>query len=412
MGSPSPVRARTPSRSPSRGRSRRRSRSRSSARSRSYSGSRHRSRYDERPRNKRYSRSPSPPPRRRSSPRRYRSRSASPTSRRRRPSSSGKDCRVYVSNLAYDARWTHLKDFMREDRKAAGKRTAHTTSVSMVLDYCEHIDDLRSVVEYRYPEDAQRAIRTLNKVEFMGRPVFIREDREFEPTSSSKDPRKAPEDCRLHVGNDMKDLFRKAGRVLHTDIITDPDTRRSTGSGLVVFDDARDARAAIGRSEKLFVNERNRPPPPVPRSSGNGESRESRSQGPERSEPAHQSRDAGYGASAPPPPAYNDGYDAYNATPSLAAHHFPMGVVGGPGASLPSHGPNQIFVNNDLIDLFRHVGPVVRSEILLANGHPKGSGLVRFEDFATCERAIDKFHGYLYGGRYLDIRIDKFSTSS
>lgn len=78
------------------------------------------------------------------------------------------------------------------------------------------------------------------------------------------------------------------------------------------------------------------------------------------------------------------------------------------------------------------MGPVLRAEILLANGYPKGSGLVRFEEFTTCERAIGKrtiwekkrerensriykvvyigkFNGYLYGGRHLDVRLDKFS---
>lgn len=32
-----------------------------------------------------------------------------------------------------------------------------------------------SVVEYRHPEDAKRAIHIMNKAEFMGRPVFVRE---------------------------------------------------------------------------------------------------------------------------------------------------------------------------------------------------------------------------------------------
>lgn len=45
----------------------------------------------------------------------------------------------------------------------------------------------------------------------------------------------------------MKDLFRKTGRVLHTDVNTDPVTRRLNGTGLVIFDDPRDARAAIGK---------------------------------------------------------------------------------------------------------------------------------------------------------------------
>ncbi|KAG0183174.1 hypothetical protein DFQ29_009250 [Apophysomyces sp. BC1021] len=325
-------------------------------------------------------------------------------------------------------------------RVATGRDRHHLLQEEDLVQQAKTVESI--VVEYRYPEDAQRAIRTLNKVEFMGRPVFIREDREFESTSSSKDPRKAPEDCRLYVGNlpysaswqDMKDLFRKAGRVLHTDIISDPETRRSTGSGLVVFDDPRDARTAIdtfhgyewqGRTLEVCevgtITERNRPPPHASRSANNGEPRESRPQRTERSESFHQGSDTGYAAAnAPPPPAFSEGYDAYNATPPVPPQHFPVSTVGGPGASLSSHGPNQIFVNNlpysttwqDLIDLFRHVGPVVRSEILMANGHAKGSGLVRFEDFATCERAIDKFHGYLYGGRYLDIRVDKFSTPS
>lgn len=45
----------------------------------------------------------------------------------------------------------------------------------------------------------------------------------------------------------MKDLFRKAGRVLHTDIHTDTGSRRPNGHGTVIFDDARTARSAIGK---------------------------------------------------------------------------------------------------------------------------------------------------------------------
>lgn len=44
----------------------------------------------------------------------------------------------------------------------------------------------------------------------------------------------------------MKDLFRKAGRVLHTDIHTDEVSRRPNGNGTVIVDDPRTARAAIG----------------------------------------------------------------------------------------------------------------------------------------------------------------------
>jgi RNA recognition motif-containing protein len=48
---------------------------------------------------------------------------------------------------------------------------------------------------------------------------------------------------------DMKDLFRRAGRVLHTDIHSDPGSRRSNGTGTVIFADPRDAQNAIGKHD-------------------------------------------------------------------------------------------------------------------------------------------------------------------
>ncbi|KAI8097138.1 uncharacterized protein BX664DRAFT_292492 [Halteromyces radiatus] len=433
---------------------------------------------------------------------RYRSRSPSRSSVRPPPYRSNPDCRVYVGNLPYEARWTDLKDFMR---KEAGPVV--------------HADIMKSgsnrslgcgTVEFEYPEDAQRAIRMLNDVEFMGRVIFLREDR---PHDSRKDGF-APDECRLFVDNlpltaswqDMKDLFRKTGRVLHTDVTTDPITRRPNGSGLVIFDDPRDARSAIElfngyewQGHRLRVMEEreaanhlaplppqstaptsglsitmsnSRVPPPPPPPETNTTPIQSGTTTPSQQQPANTSVivdmdtrdmentrpvventadgyiDSYYGGSSyygegyyderysnqqpppppPPPPAASSLSSISTAVgtsgmvpppPPPSAHFFPS-LVSGPGASLPSHGANQIFVNKlpyattsqDLIDLFRHVGPVVRSEILWYNGRPKGSGLVRFEDRITCERAIGKFNGYLYGGRKLDIRMDKYSPSA
>jgi hypothetical protein len=36
------------------------------------------------------------------------------------------------------------------------------------------------------------------------------------------------------------------------------------------------------------------------------------------------------------------------------------------------------------------LGPVIRAETLMSAGRPKGAGLVRFEDYQACERAIGK----------------------
>jgi hypothetical protein len=49
----------------------------------------------------------------------------------------------------------------------------------------------------------------------------------------------------------MKDLFRKAGRVTHTDVLQDSGTRRSRGQGIVIYGDSRDAHKAIGKTSWL-----------------------------------------------------------------------------------------------------------------------------------------------------------------
>lgn len=36
------------------------------------------------------------------------------------------------------------------------------------------------------------------------------------------------------------------------------------------------------------------------------------------------------------------------------------------------------------------LGPVIRAETLMNAGRPKGAGLVRFEDYQACERAIGR----------------------
>ncbi|KAG0209876.1 hypothetical protein BGX31_002019 [Mortierella sp. GBA43] len=88
-------------------------------------------------------------------------------------------------------------------------------------------------------------------------------------------------------------------------------------------------------------------------------------------------------------------------------------------ASIPS-GPaagsgDQIYIRNlpyttteqDLRDLFRTCGPIRMAEIMLHNGRPKGSGIVRFEMFESADKAVAKFNGYTYGGRPLEIMYDR-----
>ncbi|KAI8584468.1 hypothetical protein K450DRAFT_216559 [Umbelopsis ramanniana AG] len=383
----------------------------------------------------------------------YHYRSRSPPRRRRGSRSTSRspripqrECRVYVGNLPYEARRRDLWDLMSEAGEVVEANIMLTGSGKSKG--C-------GVVEYRFPEDAQRAIRTLHNAVFMGRPVLVREDRE-EP---GKDPRQAGDGCQLFVGNlpysaswqDMKDLFRKAGRVTHTDVFQDPSTRRSRGQGVVIYGDARDAQKAIEKFDgyewqgrRLEVREdryvtSSRPPPPHPPSGGDGY----RSSGGSHYGGSGAGSGAGAGGGAgsgggyeahPLPTPYSNVHQAPAAPPYVPPerppyHHamvpppmppIPNPNVGGPRAELPRSGENQIHVGNlpfsttwqDLIDLFRHSGPVVRAETLMSAGRPKGAGLVRFEDYQACERAIAKFHGYMYGGRALDVRMDHVAPAN
>ncbi|KAF9139717.1 hypothetical protein BGX30_007577 [Mortierella sp. GBA39] len=182
---------------------------------------------------------------------------------------SVRERRVYVGNLSYDVKWTNLKDFMREIGPVA------------------HADvllgrDGRSkgcgVVEYQNADDARAAIRKLNDVVLMGRPVFVREDRESESrigfsggrggagpvpaagagasgASSAGGAGGARRDVnsrQIYVANlpysinwkDMKDLFRKAGPVDRADIFQDREGR-SRGTGTVSFESSHDVGRAI-----------------------------------------------------------------------------------------------------------------------------------------------------------------------
>ncbi|EIW78302.1 RNA-binding domain-containing protein [Coniophora puteana RWD-64-598 SS2] len=136
------------------------------------------------------------------------------------------------------------------------------------------------IVEFASQEDAQRAIRELSEVPLLGRPVFIREDRENESRfgatpvpgkigmamagqglNATPPPRpphhnyfgtSANPGNQLYVGNlpyqagwqDLKDLFRTAGNIIRADINIGADGRPK-GSGTVVFETPKDANQAI-----------------------------------------------------------------------------------------------------------------------------------------------------------------------
>eukprot|EP00292_Cryptomonas_paramecium_P014857 CAMPEP_0113683610 /NCGR_PEP_ID=MMETSP0038_2-20120614/13433_1 /TAXON_ID=2898 /ORGANISM="Cryptomonas paramecium" /LENGTH=138 /DNA_ID=CAMNT_0000603047 /DNA_START=35 /DNA_END=447 /DNA_ORIENTATION=- /assembly_acc=CAM_ASM_000170 len=80
--------------------------------------------------------------------------------------------KVYVGNLAWSASWQDLKDHMRGPSQDLN--VAHVE----ILTEASGRSKGCAIIEYSTPEDAARAISELNDVEFQGRQLFVREDRE------------------------------------------------------------------------------------------------------------------------------------------------------------------------------------------------------------------------------------------
>ena len=184
---------------------------------------------------------------------------------------SKRENRVYVGNLSYDVKYRDLMEFMR----GAGE-----VLFAEVLVTPTGVSKGCGIVEFASQEDSQRAIRELSEQPLLGRPVFIREDRENEarfgatpvpgkigmamagqglhaappPRPPSHNYFSAAQNPgnQLYVGNlpyqagwqDLKDLFRAAGNIIRADINIGADGRPK-GSGTVVFETQKDAQQAI-----------------------------------------------------------------------------------------------------------------------------------------------------------------------
>ncbi|KAI8603116.1 hypothetical protein EDD21DRAFT_369983 [Dissophora ornata] len=378
--------------------------------------------------------------------RRGRSRSRSPG----RAGSSGsalRDRRVYVGNLTYDVKWTNLKDFMRQIGPVA--------HADVLLG-----SDGRSkgcgVVEYQNADDAKEAIRKLNDVMLLGRPVFVREDRESEARigfsggrGSGLPPSRGTESGtrQVYVANlpysvnwkDMKDLFRRAGPVDRADVFTTTDMR-SKGSGTVLFERSGDVSRAVSmfngfewHGRRIEVREDKFGPPAGGATRSSSKNEPAPARGSSRGEDFGRGGSSSFGgdsfsygngghgdynrheSSSSSSRAQHDLYDGSSRTSRHASNYNDIAM----DVSIPS-GPaagsgDQIYIRNlpfttteqDLRDLFRTCGPIRMTEIIMEGGRPKGSGVVRFEMFESADKAVAKFNGYKYGGRPLEIMYDR-----
>ncbi|KAL5522607.1 hypothetical protein ACEPAG_8624 [Sanghuangporus baumii] len=367
---------------------------------------------------------------------------------------SKRENRVYVGNLSYDVRYRDLMEFMR----GAGE-----VLFAEVLVTPTGISKGCGIVEFVSQEDAQRAIRELSEVPLLGRPVFIREDRENEarfgatpvpgkigmamagqglhaqppPRSSSYgggggSGGGANPGNQLYIGNlpyqagwqDLKDLFRQAGNIVRADINIGADGR-AKGSGTVLFETVKDAQSAISMyngyewyGRVLEVREDR-----YAGLSGPGTFRGSlRGRGGFRGGRGGGLRGgfrSGFGGGSGDSRSIDDLYKPYTG-PDSGADTFgsPSGFGSGYG-NFDVEPNQQIMVRNlpwstaneDLVELFETTGTVELAEILYDGSRSKGAGVVQFAQVPEAETAIAKFQNYMYGGRPLDVRYnDRWHT--
>ncbi|CAM9409257.1 unnamed protein product [Choristocarpus tenellus] len=174
--------------------------------------------------------------------------------------------RVFVGNLSFDVTWKELKDLM--------KQAGDVVKADVALDPSGR--SKVSVVEFRTPAGARSAIDSLQNIDLMGRPIFLREDREAALVAPSRSgitmPARAStmgrggggfhggrlgggsNNCKVFCGNlafevqwqDLKDHMRQAGNVIHADVFVSADGR-SKGCGVVEYSRPFEARAAISQ---------------------------------------------------------------------------------------------------------------------------------------------------------------------
>ncbi|KAH9836100.1 RNA-binding domain-containing protein [Rhodofomes roseus] len=373
---------------------------------------------------------------------------------------SKRENRVYVGNLSYDVKYRDLMEFMR----GAGE-----VLFAEVLITPTGISKGCGIVEFASQEDCQRAIRELSEQLLLGRPVFIREDREHESRfgatpvpgkigmamagqglNAAPPPRPASHNYfggqganpgnQLYVGNlpyqagwqDLKDLFRSAGNIIRADINIGADGRPK-GSGTVIFETSKDAQQAISMyngfdwyGRTLEVREDRYAGLSGPGSYRGGLRGGSGPRGGPRGglrgsgglRGAYRGGAYGGGAGGR---EFNEGLYAPYSGPDQAGgavNGFDAGYGGGyPGYEAePSQ---QIMVRNlpwstaneDLVELFETTGQVELAEILFEGTRSKGCGVVQFGQVPEAETAIAKFQNYMYGGRPLDVRFnDRWHT--
>ncbi|CAH7685919.1 hypothetical protein BY996DRAFT_4575199 [Phakopsora pachyrhizi] len=300
--------------------------------------------------------------------------------------------RVYVGNLPYTVGWRELKDFMRE---------AGDVSFSEVLMGPDGRSKGCGVVEFATAEGAQKAISDLSDKPILGRPIFIREDRETQPRYGHQNQRTFPSNSHNNNGyargaprqlfisglaptvnwRTLKDMFRQSGNVLRAEVIN------GKGTGTVLMSTEDEANAAISafngttlEESQIIVRE--------DRFANNNNFNQ------------NQYHDRGHGR------GYGQGYNGGGSYSSGLKSTPPVD----PSTQQPS---TQVFVSNLPYDtesaalLELCPSGAVNCEVISVGGRSKGMGVVEFSSLEASAEAIGSLQGQLVGGRPIKVKYNE-----
>ncbi|KAH3679765.1 hypothetical protein WICMUC_000731 [Wickerhamomyces mucosus] len=220
-----------------------------------------------------------------------------------------------------------------------------------------------------------------------------RRDDRYPPRREDRPPRREGPLYEVFVGNlpfsinwqALKDLFKPVGSVISADVKLD-DYGRSRGFGIVSFENAEDVQNAVAQLHGTDLEGRT-----IDVREGKNNANYSGASNSNQQSSNQQYNNNNNNNNNNTNTNYNNGNQN---------SEFTEGVEG--------NGPktNTIYVddlpfataNDDLVELFQTVAPVIKAEIKYFNGRPSGSAVVEFGSDEDAESAISKLDQYLYGG--------------
>lgn len=342
---------------------------------------------------------------------------------------------VFVGNLSFDTTDEQLREFFQP--------VGEIVSAEIIRRRGRHRG--MGTVEFATAAAVDEAIRRFNDVEFMGRTIFVKQDRPPpEPKQRAPAPasnsmldrvqsnqfyderdRQAPPPATFEAfilnlpysfsWQDLKDLFRRAGDVRRADIELDYQGY-SRGFGMVFYSTEAEMHRAIdmfngfnleGRVLEVREGRSN------PQAAGADRGRGRRGSFQDAREPIRYD-DNPADMSMPPQSASSMGDSRADDGYGSAAHFIEGVTPNGERGSLVFCSNLPVSTSaNDLYELFESLGRVNRAELKFdANGLPTSEAVVDYDDIASADLCVSKLNNYNYGGNDLSVSYGQRATAN